>query len=242
MKKALSLSLLALFLMTLAVLPSSGQTVQDILKKMVEAQGGKVALESIKDMTALGTIDIVQQGLSGNITLYKKEPDKRRMDVEVMGMVITQAYDGQTAWGTNFQTGATEVLTGDQEAELKRNSMPMVSILNPEKYGISFVYKGKEKIEDKEYLVLEETFPDGFKATIYVDPGNYLPYKVKAKTASAMGGEIEVEQYSSDYRKVDGLIIAYSIVTYTEGQEYLKITLSKVSFNTGLEDSLFKMQ
>ncbi len=242
MKRILSLSILCIFLLTLAAYPGFSQTAQEILKKMVEVQGGKKVFESIKDMTFSGNLEVIQQGMSGTLTVYKKEPDKRRTDVEIQGFVITQAYDGQTAWGTNMQTFATEVLSGEEAASSKREALPIVSFLYPEKYGISFVYKGKEKIENKDYFVLEESFPDGFKATVYVDSETYLTYKTKARTTAPMLGEVEVEEFNSDYKKVDGMTIAHSIVTYTNGQEYTKITISKVSFNTGLDDSLFKMK
>lgn len=241
MKKVFSHSLLCLFLMTLIVSSGSGQTAEKILKKMIKAQGGKKVFESMKDMTLSGTAEMIQQGMSGSLTVYKKEPDKRRVDFEVMGMVITQAYDGEIAWWVNPQTGSTEEMSGQQATEMKRESLPIISFLYPEKYGISFAYKGKEKIEDKDYFVLEETYPDGFKATFYVDPDTYLIHKTKAKTIGPMGAEVEAEQILSDFKKVDGMLMAHSIKTIMDGEEFMIITLAEVSFNTGLEDSLFKM-
>jgi outer membrane lipoprotein-sorting protein len=241
MKRILSLSVLCLFLLTLAAYPGFGQTVQEILNKMVEAQGGKEVFEGIKDMTLSGNLEIVQQGMNGAITVYKKEPDKRRTDIEIQGIVIIQAYDGQTAWGTNQQTLSNEVFSGEEAASLKREALPIVSFLYPEKYGISFAYKGKEKIENKDYLVLEESFPDDFKATLYVDPETYLTYKTKSKMATQMG-DVDIEQLNSDYKKVEGRTIAHRIVTYANGQEYIRIVISKVGFNSGLDDSLFKMK
>ena len=119
--------------------------------------------------------------------------------------------------------------------------MPIISLLYPEKYGFSFDYQGKEKIEDKEYFVIELTYPDGFKATLYLDTETYLTYKVAAKTMGPMGYDVQSEQFTSDYKKVDGMLIAHSMVTFIEGEEYMKITVTSVKFNTGLEDSLFKM-
>lgn len=241
MKKVYSIFLLSFFLVALMTSLGSGQTAEKIIKKMIEVQGGKKVFESIKDMTLSGTLEMVQQGLSGSLTVYKKEPDKTRRDIEIMGMTITQAYDGETAWGVNIQTGNTEEMEEQQAVEMKRESFPIVSWLYPEKYGFSFDYKGKEKIEDKDYFVIEETYPDGFKATLYVDAETYLTYKAKVKTMGPMGYEVEAEQFTSDYKKVDGMIIAHSMVSYIEGEEFMKVTVTGVMFNTGLEDSFFKM-
>jgi len=241
MKKVYSIFLLSFFLVALMTSSGSGQTAEEIIKKMIEVQGGKKVFESIKDLTLSGTLEMVQQGLSGSLTVYKKEPDKRRVDVEVMGMLITQAYDGETAWWVNPQTGSTEKMEEQQAAEMKRESLPIVSILYPEKYGFSFDYKGKEQIEGKDYFVVEETYPDGFKATLFIDTETYLTYKAKVKTVGPMGNEVEAEQFISDYKKVEGLLVAHSMITFIEGEEFMKITFTGMKLNTGLEDSFFKM-
>jgi len=241
-KKILSLSVLGFFAVTLAVHPGLGQTAQDILKKMVEAQGGKKVFESIQDMTFSGTLEMIQQGMTGALAVYKKEPDKRRVDIDFQGFVVTQAFDGEAAWGTNLQTFATEVFSGEEAASLKRDSMPLVASLDPEKYGISYLYKGREKIDNKDYFVLEASYADGFKATFFIDPETYLPHKTKTKAGLPMSGEAEIEQIDSDYKKVGEMTIAHSTITYANGQEYMKIVISNVSFNTGLSESLFKMK
>jgi outer membrane lipoprotein-sorting protein len=241
MKKICSIFILSFFLVVLMTSPGSGQTAEEIIKKMIEVQGGKKVFESIKDMTLSGNLDLVQQGLSGSITIYKKEPDKMRRDIEIMGMIITQAYDGETAWGVNIQTGKTEEMEEQQAADIKRQSLPTIAMLYPEKYGFSFDYKRNEKIEDKDYFVIEFTYPDGFKATLHVDTETYLTYKASAKTMGPMGYDVQSEQFTSDYKKVDGMIIAHSMVQFIEGEEFMKITFTSVKFNTGLEDSFFKM-
>jgi len=242
MKKVYSIFLLSFFLVAIMTSSSSAQTAEEIINKMIEAQGGKKVFESIKDMTLSGNLEMVQQGLSGSIIVYKKEPDKTRRDIEIMGITITQAYDGEIAWGVNIQTGTTEEMEEQQAAEMKRQSFPIVSWLYPEKYGFSFDYKGKETIEGKDYFVIEETYPDGFKATLYVDATTYLTYKSKVKTMGPMGYEVEAEQFTSDYKKVDEMTIAHTMVSLIEGEEFMKVTVTDVTFNTGLEDSFFKMK
>jgi outer membrane lipoprotein-sorting protein len=240
MKKIIALSSLGVFLLSLTASPGFSQSVEDILQKMIENQGGKKTLESIEDTTMSGTIELGQMGLSGTITVYKKEPDKRRVDVEVMGMLITQAYDGSMAWWVNPQTGGTEGMPETEAAGMKRESMPSVAILNPKKYGLTHALKGTEQIEGKDHFILEQTYPDGFKVTLYLDSKTCLATKTKG-TSSTQMGEVEFEQFVSDYKKVNGMMIPHSITTYQNGAEYMKITLTEVKFNTGLEDSFFKM-
>jgi outer membrane lipoprotein-sorting protein len=244
MKKFVSLSLCALFLCALIAVPALGQTdkeTKEILAKYIEAQGGAKVLEAIKDTTISGTMQMVSMGVNGSVTMYQKEPNKMRIDIEVMGMVITQAFDGEVAWMINPQTGATETLPDNFTQEFKRQALGNDALLNPEKYGITYAFKGKEKIEEKEYLVLEQTTSDGHKTTIYVDPSTYLTYKTKGTSLGQAGVEVMGETIFGDYQKVDGAVIAHSMTTYQDGQEYVKMTFTKVAFNSNLEDSFFKM-
>ena len=240
MKKILSLCFLGLFLLSLASSPGISQEASDILKKMIDAMGGRKVLEAIRDTTLVGTWEMVQMGMSGSLTMYMKEPNKMRWDGEAQGFVVTMAFDGETAWMLNPQTGGKEDMPEDQAESFKRGAMGNDTLLNPAKFGISFAYKGKEKINNKDYLVLEETFSDGYKMTFYIDSETYLPYKTKAKSLGQTGTEVESESVMSDYRKIDGVMIAHSTTIIQGGQEYMRMTFTSVKFNTGLEDSLFK--
>lgn len=239
MKKMISMSLFVFLLIGLTAPAVFSQDAPSIRAKMIEALGGIKVLEAIKDTTITGTIEIVQQGLSGTINTYWKSPDKSRADIEVMGMLITQAYDGTTAWYINPQTGAVEDMTEDQAAQMKREAYGIASLITPEKFGITYSFKGKEAIEGKEYLILEAKHEDDFTSLSYIDPDTYLPYKSKATITNEMGMEVEVESFSSDYKKVNGMMMAHTQVSYMDGEEYINLTITEVKVNTGLEDDFF---
>lgn len=241
MKKAAIFCILGIFLVSATTAPAYGQTAKEILQKMIDAQGGKKAIESIDDATLTGTIELIDQGLSGPITVYRKEPNKMRYDVELMGMVFSQAYDGTLAWWTNPQTLAVEEMPASEAADMKRDALPRDSIFNPEKYGISYDYKGKEQIAEKDHFVIEQTFADGFTATLYVDCVTYLTTKSTGTFSSDLG-EMEFEQFASDYKKVHGIVTAHKLTTYLNGAESRIITITDIQYNTGLEDSLFVME
>jgi len=212
-----------------------------ILSKMIEAQGGKKRIQDIKDMTIMGMVELTQMGMEGSLTLYQKEPDKLRTDIELMGMVITQAYDGKTAWMFNPQTGENEELPEQMAADYKRDALGNESLLNPEKYGIHYTYEGTEMIDGKEHHILKQHFEDGFEATLYIDGETHLTSKSKAMTIDQTGVEVLVETLHSDYKEVDGTMVAHSLISYRDGEEFMVSTISEVKYNTGLKDSLFKM-
>lgn len=241
MKKSLSLILSAAFILALVAAPAYSQTTKDVLAKYIEAQGGAKALAAVKDTTVSGNMDLVGYGMTGTLTMYQKEPNMIRMDLEVMGMLITQAFDGTIAWMVNPQTGATEQMPENATKEFKRQALGNGALLEPEKFGIKYEFTGKEKIDDKEYLVLTQTTEDGHVTTIWIDPATYLAYKMKGKTIGEAGEEVMQESIVGDYKKVDGIIMAHSMTTYRDGQEFMRMTFTKVAFNSGLEDSLFQM-
>jgi outer membrane lipoprotein-sorting protein len=221
-----------------------GQTAQEVLKKLIDASGGRKAMTAIKDVTMSGTYEITQFGMSGTITMYQKEPNKMRVDMDIpaMGMVMTQAYDGQKAMYTNPQSGgAVEEMPESMSQEFAREALGNDALLNPEKYKITYEVKPKAKLDSKEYIVLEQTMSDGHKATIYIDPATYLPYKTETTAIGQNGAEVKAESYPSDYKPVNGVMMAHSIRTLQDGTEFMKMTFTKITVNNNLEDSLFTL-
>lgn len=212
------------------------------LEKMIEAQGGRDVLSKIMDMTSTGTMEMITMGMSGSITMYTKEPNKMRMDMEIMGFIITQAYDGETAWMINPQTGVAEEMPEQLSEDMKRQAMGNTALLDPDKMGISYTYEGKEDIEDVEYILLKQTFADGESATYYLHPETYLAYKTKGKSMNQMGVEVETETFLYDYKELEKTMVPYVITIYQDGEEFMTITLSDFKYNTGLEDSFFQME
>ncbi len=143
-------------------------------------------------------------GMSAALTIYQKEPNMMRMDIDVMGMLITQAFDGEKGWFINPQTGVAEEMNEKQSQAQRLQAMGYDAALNPEKYGITFVLKGKEKVGDKDYYLVEQTFKDGFQATLYINTATFLTEQIRSKT-DAMGTEIDVETLMDGLQERRGL-------------------------------------
>lgn len=229
-------------LLNLIILPAHAQKAEDILEKMIKASGGREALATVKDTTVRGTIEVIQFGATAPMTIYQKEPNKYRLEMEIMGFQITQVFDGQRALMTNPQTGEIMELPPEQTKSMMKQALGNDSILHPDKYGISYTYKGEETVDGKKCLVLEQNFQDGDTVTMYLDASTYLPYKSKYKTLTQSGTEIEGETLFSDYRQVGDTVVAHSLVQLQAGAEYARITISEVVYNSGIDDALFVLK
>ena len=250
MKKIFSLCLLSLFLLSLMASFGFSQKAADILEKMIEAKGGRKVLESIKDTTMSCWIDTTHPFLKQEISppgipmkFYHKEPDKFRQDIGEMGKgsFIVLGYDGETSWKFDPLTRISNEPPEEQEwAMIKAFNLGNSALLHPEKYGITYTYKGKEDFKGWDFLegldcfVLEQTFSNGNKAYLYVDSKTHLIHTIKDTMGRIWGRGI----IFWNYKKVGGVMFANSI-TFKYDQ-WSTMTVKEVIFNTGLEDSLFK--
>lgn len=239
MRRIFTLCILSLLLIGLTTSSGHSQNAAEILEKMIEAQGGRKLLENIKDTTISSWWGTAEKAMG---TTYKKEPNKIRKDFDGM----TYGFDGESAWYNDLFIGKKiEVQTEADKEILKREALGYSALLHPEKYGVIYAYKGKEEIEGKYYFVLEQTFDAGLKTTLYVDTETYLIYRTNYAYFAPIGEKIEVEMFMSDYKNVGGVMIPHSrkdiLKGYGRVNTLAHYTITKVSFNTGLDDSLFDM-
>ncbi|MGB2906538.1 MAG: hypothetical protein WBB73_05530 [Candidatus Aminicenantaceae bacterium] len=254
MKRILVFAVVCFFSLGLVASASTGLAAQEtkksdakamqVLGKLIEAMGGRNTMQAVKDMTATGTMEMPAMGMEGSATLYTKKGNKFRIDIEIMGMSIIQAFDGEIGWWTNPQTGgAVEELSGEQLEDMKRQAIGDSAYLEPEKYGIVYTSKGQEKLEDKDYDVLLMSYADGYEVTMYIDAKTHLLYKTLSLAPDPMTGvEGEVESLSTDYKKINGMMVAHTITTFNAGEEFMTIILDEIKFDTGLDDALFKQE
>ena len=244
MRKVLTLCVVCLLFLSFTANPGFSEDASGVLKKMIDASGGRKALENIKDTTISGTFEITQMGMEGSMTIYHKEPNMFRQDIEVMGMLITNAFDGEVGWMINPQTGASEELPEERQAESKRGALTYGNavLLYPEKHGVTYKLKGEETVDDVKCVVLEQAFSDGHVVTMYIDASTYLVYKSKQMSTGQMGTEVDTEVIFSDYKKVDGFPSPQLVTIYQDGEEFAVMSVSEIKFNSGIEDSLFKME
>ena len=242
MKKILIVGPALVFLMGMAA-RAGAQDAKDVLAKMIAAQGGAKALETIKDTAISGNLDMIQMGMNGTITITKKDPGMMRVDIEIAGMLISQGFDGVKGWLDNPQTGTAEMPEA-QEKSMRRQALGSQATLHPEKFGITYELKGREKVGEKDCFVLAQSFKDGSASTIFVDAATGLVIKVKAKAmdSTGSGAEVDSETLYDDYRSINGVMVAHKMTTSQNGAPIMQMTFTTFTVNANPPDSYFKQK
>ncbi len=225
--------------------PPSSKEALAVVDKMITALGGRKALEAVKDTTITGTAELVQFGITAPLTIYQKGPDKIRRDVTIAeaNMTFVQAYDGRKGWMTDPQSGATKEMPEVMARQMAREAAADEAVLHPAQAGVTYALKPKAAIEGKDYVVLEQTQADGHKLTLYLDPQTYLPYKTETRILDLTGAEVESETYATSYRKAaGGLMVPYAVRVVQNGSDAERVTITAVTYNTNLDDTLFTLK
>ena len=163
MKKVFTLLLGLLFLGGL-----QAQSVDEILNKHFEATGGKENWESMKTMRMEANMSM--QGMTFGGTIFAKYPNKQRVNVDVNGSTIIQAYDGETAWWINPFMGSTEAqeMPADMAESMTRQEFES-SFLNYKDKGHTVELLGEKDLDGTSTFEIRLTKKSGDIEIHYFD-------------------------------------------------------------------------
>ena len=235
--KSLLTLVTVLFMSVLAV---NAQSVDDVVAKAITAMGGYEKVKSVK--TIKMHINLEMQGQKIPITMTMKKPNMMYQEVEVQGMKIVQAYDGKSGWSVNPMSGKTEAEA--TPAEMNKSMDEQASfeskLVDYKQKGYTAELLGKDDFEGTEVFKIKLTKKEDV-ITYFIDATSYLVLKERTKSVY-QGKEIEADNILSDYKSVDGYMVAHSMeareVDSAEGQ---KLIIESVELNPKVEDSLFKI-
>jgi outer membrane lipoprotein-sorting protein len=236
------LALLPFTFLLAASAQEGGLSVDDIVKKNVDARGGIDKIKAIQSIKMSGKMVMGGGQMEAPMTLQMKRPSSVRIDMEFQGQAVVQGYDGETAWTINPFTGGAEAqkMSADEAGDLKENADMEGTLIDYKAKGHKIELAGKEDVTGKPAYKLKVAKKNGKTETIYVDAASFLEVKTVAMR-KMMGNDVEMETFTTDYRPVGGVLMAFSIDSKAEGNSVMALTLEKVEANVPVDDALFKM-
>ncbi len=233
MKKLITTTLAILIIASMNFVQA--QSLDNVLKKHFKAVG-QDKLVSAK--TYYMKAKLSQMGQELPMEMKMKRPNKFRVEMEMMGQKMIQAYDGEKGWMiAPWLSPDPQALEGDQLKQAMQQADFEGELYNYEQKGSSVDFVGKVNADGKEAYKIKLTSKDGNVKDYFIDAGTNLILKVKAKI-SANGQEIEVEQLFSDYKDFDGIKMATKLVSKTPMGD-VSITMEEFKINEDFDDSIF---
>lgn len=217
-------------------------TLEYVLARYYEAVGGVEAWESIRSMRVSGTMTM-GRGMVVPFTRLLKRPDKIRMEFTMQGMTGIRASDGRTAWMLMPFRGRSEpeVLGGNMARGLMREADIGGPLINYQQKGHTIELLGLVETDGTEAYKLEVTLKTGNVQFYFMDAEYFLPIKTLGRR-SMRGNEVEVETVISDYKSVDGVMMAHSFQTAgMQGRGGQALTIETIELNVEIDDSAFAM-
>ena len=201
---------------------------------------GQEKLLKVNTMEASGKMTLVMMGTEGGFKSFNKKPNKMRVEVEVMGSNVVQAYDGITVWTINPMAGSSAAMemTGPEAERLIETADMDGQLWNYKEKGHVLELVGTEEHGGSKVFVLKLTKKNGKIDHYYIDSEDYVIVKIKLKVM-ANGMELDMETLMSDYREVNGYLGAYKIEQRISGQAYSTIQLEEVKYNAPIDDAIF---
>lgn len=219
-------------------LAANAQTADEIVAKYFESTGGIDNWRALKTTKMAGTM--AAQGMEFSATILNAPPNKMRVDVNVMGQNLVQAYDGTTAWWINpFQGSADAQVMPDEMAAPMKEQEFQSALLDYASKGHAIALEGQETVEGTACHKIKLTKKDGtVEYHLFDTESNVLIVsRTAAKTGPAAGQYTDT--FVSDYQEVSGLMFPFFMETKLKGDSIQKITVSAISINEAMENNLF---
>ena len=209
----------------------------DILSSYYKAIG----IEKMKDwQTLTSTGKTIAQGMEFPVKIFMKRPGKIRIEAEVQGNKMIQSFDGDHGWSVTPWAGSSDPqdMTTDEVKGMKTQADIEGSLYNWKEKGHKVELIGKEDMEGTTVYKIKLTRADGDIETYFMDAENFVPLKVSAIT-KIQGNETESESDLSNYRVVNGVLMAKTITNKFKGQTVSQFEMDKMEVNLPVSDSLF---
>ncbi len=213
----------------------SGVTAASVIKKYIDVIGGEDAIRKVQDLTMKAKI--LMNGMSINMVMTYKLPDKYVMEVSMNGQVMQKEVLNGAIGRQSGMQGDKE-LTGEDLERLKQSANPFIE-LDYSKLGYKTELKEITKIDGKDAYKIEITSPANSVSTDYYSIETGLKIRTESTMDAGPNGKTAVQMNFLEYSEVKGIKYPNKMQQVV-GPQTFDLTVDEVLINTGPKDEIFK--
>ncbi len=219
-------------------------TIDELIAKMIEAQGGEQSLKKITSREVTFEQDWINQGVKGVGKGFQSAPNKGASNttLSALGKKIRwiKTYFNGTAGGDDYSFGRDETYTGIRLEDAKAQN-DLYEYLNWKEKFEKVEITRKDKVGEEDAYVVSIKPKTANALTLYVSTKTSLPIRrITLAVSSTSPQKIPISEVYSDYRKVDGIMIAFKTVTTNPGMGDIITTVKEIKHNVKIPDSTFE--
>lgn len=230
------------FLTAVAASGVRAQTAEEIVGKYQAAMGGLAKIKSLETVRMSGKT-VLGGGQEAPFRLERKRPSAVRSELEFMGTVNVQAFDGETAWQLMPVMGMTEpeAFPPEDSKDAREQADFDGPLVDWKEKGVKLEYLGKEAWDGKDCHKLQITEKDGSVRIYFIDAGTNLLLRETAKAPTPQG-EVDVEVLYRDWREVGGFKFAFALESkQVDGPPGQLLSFDTIEPNVPIDAARFKM-
>jgi outer membrane lipoprotein-sorting protein len=231
------------------------QTVDEIISRNIQARGGMEALKAVQSLRITGHIEN-SYGNTSFVELRKRD-NKFRIEVPLPSPFppTVEGYDGKNGW--QIMPGVEGPVDDDGLRAYEALADMDGPLVDYRQKGNTVEMAGREKVLDSDAYHLKVTLKNGSIRDIYLDSQTYLETRLTKRL-----GIQNIDSFPGDYRKVNGIMMAFSSDEYTkiaadksqlnkdqlllqktigEQGSHDRYVIEKIEMNVPIDDSTFRM-
>lgn len=212
----------------------------ELIKKNIEAMGGRKAIEAVKTAKASGKF--LTQGMEFPFSMISERPNYLRIEAEVMGMTMIQAFDGEAGWTINPMTGSTDAqrMGPFENKGFKMQADQDGGLMNYKERGYTVEFLGEEDVEGTPCYKLSMDTHEDITMVFFFDKEYFLIIK-QSVTMMMDEQKVESQTYMSDFQEVGDLIAPFAIETRMGDVVANQIVMEAIEQNIEVDSSIFVM-
>ncbi len=217
---------------------------REILAAAADAHGGLENLKQVKTMVSIGEIVMNtpagEMSMDGQVTVAL--PSKARYDltIQAMGMTMSRVLGAESAWMASPQGSQTmpEVFAQEGRNEIFRLDPPLLTYVSGAEATVQHL--GEEDVNGKmaDVILVRDTPAGSIK--LFIDQESKYIVKKEFQALGQQGEPVQREEFYSDHRDISGVKIAFSIISIDNGEKAAEVTLSEVTVNAEVDESIFE--
>lgn len=227
---------------TLVAATAPAQTVEDVVRRYLEARGGLAKLRAVQTLRLRGTVEL--PGLPpAPFTLELKRPFRMRTEFTVDGRIGVRAYDGRVAWAQPPVPGEPpRPMNAEDAAEAKAQAdVDLSPLVDSAAKGLSVELLGRDRLPGGETFRLVVRGGGLPPRTLQLDTRSHLVVRTEERR-SVEGREQDFVTEVGDYRAESGLVFPHRMEVGPKGSaERQRVVIRSVEVNPPLDDARFSM-